>query len=61
MYIDIDNTQYFSIHHITPEEAISIASCLKDYGSDKRIIKLGKSLMLEAEKAIANNKGKRTT
>jgi hypothetical protein len=57
MYIDIDNSQHFSIHQLTPEEAIHIASCLKDCSADKRIIRLGKSLMVETEKAI--NKGRK--
>jgi hypothetical protein len=55
MYIDTDNLQYFSIHHITPEDALLIASCLNDCSSN-RIAKLGKKLIIEVEKSIAESR-----
>jgi hypothetical protein len=55
MYIDIDNLQHFSIHHIAPEDALIIASCLSN-NSNNRIAKLGKKLIIEVEKSIAESR-----
>jgi hypothetical protein len=59
MYIDVDKSQKFSIHHITPEDALLIASCLSSH-SNNRIAKLGKKLLVEAGKSIAENRKNKT-